>query len=161
MSRADRRAYNKKHGKKLTRQEFDSLLAMARINVGNFNLQDLSVGHDFIHMDNTELVPEGTVCKLNYDSIINRPAQQNDDFKLWIEKNKDKEFHITRDGVTNSLVAFIEDERWAITESGDRQLLPKWLFDVYSDLLFKDKNGEYKLLASIEDELINENSSKE
>ena len=154
MGRAERRAYNKKHGTKLTREEFDSIVAVARIQAGIYDFSDLSVGSDFIHMDNTELVPEGTVCKLNYDAIMKRPkVDKQPEFLQWVEEHKDQELHVTRENAANSLICFVEDKRYTIdSATGDSVRVPPWLFDVYTDILIKDRDGVYKTVTEIEEE---------
>ena len=113
LGRAERRAYNRKHKTKLTREQFDSLIALARINAGNFNFSDLQVSPDFAHADNYELVPEGCPCKLNYDAIMSRPqADKVPEFLQWVKEHKDVELHVTREGAANSLICFKEDERY-------------------------------------------------
>ena len=154
MGRQERRAYNKKHKTNLTRAEFDSLLAMARIKAGNYNFEDLSVSSDFAHMDNYELAPEGCVCKLNYEAIMSRPKiDKNPDFLAWVEDHKDVELHLTRENAVNSLVCFKEDERYAVDDkTGEQIRIPPWLFDTYTDILVKTENGEYKTVLEIEEE---------
>ena len=152
MGRAERRAYNRKHGKHLSREEFDSLIALARIQAGNYNFSDLQVSSDFAHMDNFELVPEGCECKLNYEAIKTRPqADKLPDFLQWVEEHKDMELHVTREGAVNSLICFKEDERY-VTDLETNELVraPQWLFDTYTDILIKDKDGVYKTVLEIE-----------
>lgn len=153
MGRAERRAFNKKHKVKLTREEFDARIAMARIQAGNFNFSDLMVSNDFVHMDNTELAPDGCVCKLNYDAIMSRPqADKMPEFLQWVEEHKDMDLHITREDSVNSLICFEEDERYRKNpETGEKERVPRWCFDTYTDILIKTEDGSYKTILEIED----------
>lgn len=153
MGRAERRAYNKKYKAKLTREQFDLFIALARINAGNFDLSDLQVSSDFMHMDNVELVPEGCPCKLNYDAIMSRPkVDKQPAFLEWVEQHKDVELHVTRENAVNSLICFKEDERYTKDlDTGEEIRIEPWLFDVYTDILIKDEDGSYKTVIEIED----------
>jgi hypothetical protein len=153
LGRAERRAYNRKHKANLTREQYDSLIALARINSGNFDFSDLQVSPDFMHADNTELVPEGCACKLNYDAVMKRPkADKNPDFLQWVEEHKDVELHVTREGATNSLICFKEDIRYKEDpETGEQVRVEPWLFDTYTDILIKDDDGTYKTVLEIEE----------
>lgn len=162
MNRAERRAYNKKHKTSFTREEFEAALLFARLKAGGVDYAELAKSSPYVHMDNIELVPDGTLVKLNYDNIKTRPQDDlTDKFKSWIEENKDKEFHITREGSRDSLVCLQEDESEV-----------KWLFDLYSDILVqhegewvpvfeldKDPVGYEELLpkAETEEEKVEEN----
>ena len=152
MGRAERRAYNKKHKTNLTREQFDAMVAIARIQSGIYDFSDLSVGSDFVHMDNSELVPEGCACKLNYDAIMSRPqADKIPEFLQWVEEHKDVELHVTRESAVNSLICFKEDERYTVdSETGEQTRISPWLFDVYTDILIQNKDGVYKTVAEIE-----------
>ena len=163
MGRAERRAYNRKHKTKLTREQFDSMIALARIKAGNFDFNDLQVSPDFAHADNYELVPEGCPCKLNYDAIMARPqADKIPDFLKWVEKHKDVELHVTREGAANSLICFKEDERYTEhPDTGERVRIEPWLFDTYTDILIKDEDGTYKTVLEIEEKKAKEQSVEE
>ena len=163
MGRAERRAYNRKHGTNLTREQFDSMIAIARIQAGNYNFSDLQVSSDFAHMDNYELVPEGCACKLNYDAIISRPhADKMPAFLQWVEQHKNAILHVTREGAENSLICFKEDERYTTDpETGEQVRMPPWLFDTYTDILIKSADGTYKTVLEIEEENANATSSQD
>lgn len=154
LGRAERRAYNKKHGTKLTREQFDAFIAIARIQAGNYDFSDLQVSSDFAHLDNYELVPEGCACKLNYDAIISRPsADKMPAFLQWVEGHKDVILHVTREGAENSLICFKEDERYTTDpETGQQVRMPPWLFDTYTDILIESADGTYKTVLEIEEE---------
>lgn len=153
MGRAERRAYNRKHKVKLTREEFDARIALARIQAGNFNFSDLKVSNDFAHMDNYELAPDGCICKLNYEAIMSRPqADKMPEFLQWVEEHKDMDLHLTREDSVNSLVCFEEDERYRENpETGEKERIPRWCFDTYTDILVKQEDGTYKTVLEIEE----------
>lgn len=153
MGRRERRFYNKQHKTHYTKEEFDVLIAMSRIKSGNTDFSDLQfLPKHFAHMDNIQLAPEGCVCKLNYDELVQQSGNERaQGFLEWVEEHKDQELHLTRENAENSLVCIKEDERYTKNEeTGELDRIPPWLFDVYTDLLFKDDNGEYKTLAEIE-----------
>ena len=131
------------------------MIALSRIQAGNYHLEDLAVPKDFVHLDNTELVPDGCACKLNYEAIKSRP--QNDkleDFIQWVEEHKDVELHVSRENAVNSLICFEEDVRYTTDEqTGTKVRVDPWLFDVYTDILIKNKDGEYKTVVEVEEEL--------
>lgn len=153
MGRIERRAYNRKHKTNLSREQFDAMIAIARIRASNYDFKDLSLPNNFLHMDNTEIVPDGTICKLNYEAIQSRPKiDKLPDFLRWVEEHKDVELHVTREGAVNSLICFEEDVRYKIDpETGENVRLDPWLFDVYTDILVKDEDGEYKTVSEIEE----------
>lgn len=106
-------------------------MAIRRLQNGVADSKDIELlrNSNFAHLDNVEACPDGTRCKLNVEEIQSRPQDDlTDKFKEWIEANKDKEFTITRENARNSLVSLTEDE----TE-------PRWLFDLYTDLLIYDE----------------------
>ena len=158
MNRKMRRQYNKAHKTNFTRQDFDMMIAINRLKNGNYDLSDLEIPNDFIHMDNIELAPEGTQVKLNFDSLDFRCQHvhsSNALFRQWVEKakqNEDQIYHLTREEGKNSLVCLQEDAEYIFVD-GQEVARPKWLFDVYSDLLFLDeKDGQWKPLGVIEGE---------
>lgn len=141
MNREQRRAYNKQHKTKYTREDFDTALALARITNGQFDFNDVARAHNFVHIDNTELAPDGTVVKINYEDVYKRPQEDlTDEFKEFVEANKDTEFHLTRESAKDSLVCLEEDVRYAEID-GKQVVKPKFLFDLYSDLLIKTEDG--------------------
>lgn len=155
MGRAERRAYNRKHKTKLTREEFDSLIAVARIQAGNYDFSDLQVSNDFAHLDNYELVPDGCACKLNYDAIMSRPqADKNPDFLQFVEEHKNDILHVTRENAVNSLICFEEDNRYVTDpETGEQVRVQPWLFDTYTDILIESSDGTYKTVLEVEEEM--------
>ena len=148
MNRAERRAFNKKHKTSFTREEFDKIMALARLEMGKYSREDLAKVGAFEHYDDEELVPNGTKVKLNYESILKRPrAELSDEFLRWVTKHRYAEFHVTREEGNHSLVCLEEDERYK-TVDGEKVKAPKWLFDLYSDLLIED-NGEWVMPGKV------------
>lgn len=125
-------------------QSLLGMMAMKRVQNGTADSKDIEIlrNSDFAHLDNEMACPNGTKCKLNVEAVQARPQDDlTDKFKNWIEANRDKEFTITREGARNSLVCLAEDE----TE-------PKWLFDLYTDLLiFDEATNSYLPLETIAD----------
>ena len=145
MNRAQRRAYNKKHKTSYTKAEFEAALLFARLSAGgDVDFEKLAASSPYVHMDNEELVPNGSLVKLNYENIYSRPQDDlTDKFKAWVEENKDKEFHLTREGAKDSLVCLQEDDSEV-----------RWLFDLYSDILVKDGDkwvAPYELDTSLKE----------
>lgn len=158
MNREQRRKYNKKYHTHYTKEEFEASIALAYLQNGkSISLKNLQ-GNNYIHMDNEVLAPEGVECILNYSRIKERfdknSAGYQEGFQEWVENNKNNLFHLTRDGAMNSLVCLKEDFR-KVEVDGEVQEAPKWLFDVYSDLLFKDAEGNWKMLFEIDNETNN------
>lgn len=149
MNREQRRKFNKKHKTKFTKSEFDLMLAIERIKQGNLNLSGLDLPYDFAHMDNTELVPEGTLCKLNYAALQERFQKNStgyqEGYKEWVERHHEEEFHVTREGAELSCVCLKEQ-----VEHAEEEGVLKFLWDVYADLLFQDENKEWKPLSQID-----------
>lgn len=151
MNRAQRRKYNKDHKTSYSKAEFDLALAMARIRNGDVSYDDIAKLHGAAHMDNEVIAPEGCEVKLDYDGIMARPQNMlTDEFKAWVEENKEKEFHLTREGAADSLVSLVEDVRYADVD-GEQVMAQRWLFDLYSDLLIKS-GDDWKHAYEIEDE---------
>lgn len=152
MNREQRRQFNRKNKTNFTKSDFDLMEAYKRIKAGNLDIKDLDVPSDFLHIDNEELVPEGTPVKLYYEGIMSRPQKDlTQEFKDWIEEHKDKILHITRQEASNSLVCLAEDVKTVKENFADEDRnighIP-WLFDIYSDFLYEDKEtGEWVVLA--------------
>lgn len=145
MNRAERRAFNKQHKTNYTKQELETAMALARLQSGQGLEESMIknlVENGVAHLDNYELVPDGTEVMLNYEEIQRRPQQDlTDEFKNWVEENKEKVFHLTREGSQNSLVCLEEDMRKAVLD-GEEVDAPRWMFDLYSDIMVK-YNGEW------------------
>ena len=148
MNREQRRAFNKQHKTSFTREEFDKIMALARLEMGQYTREDLAKVGAFEHYDDEELVPNGTKVKLNYENIMKRNVQElSTDFVKWVEDHKDDEFHVAREENSHALVCLEEDERYSEVD-GEKVLAPKWLFDLYSDLLIED-NGEWVMPGKV------------
>jgi hypothetical protein len=83
------------------------------------------------------LAPDGREVMLRYDAIKSRPDKLMDNYVEFVDKHKDDILHISRkntDGKPDSLVT-VEEDPDSI-----------WLFDIYSDLLFKNEDGEWDIL---------------
>ena len=139
MNREQRRRFNKKNKTNYTKEQFETYIAMERLKRGIFDLSDLQLPKDFVHMDNKELAPDGTEVKLHFDSLNERCKtvdSSNEYFRNWIAKAKeepDKIYHITREGAHSSLVCLVEDENY-VELDGKQVKAPKLLFDLMSDL---------------------------
>ena len=149
MNRAQRRAYNKKNHTKFTREEFEAMFTLQKLQSGKFTAEDYRKVNNLIHMDNEQIAPDGCIVKLDYEAIMSRPqADLTDEFKQWIEENKDKEFHLTREGTTSSLVSFEEDIKETELD-GEVVRKPRWMFDLFTDLYVK-VGDEFKKPFDIE-----------
>lgn len=140
MNRAQRRKFNKEHKTSYTKEELEVALALARLQSnGGIDVETLQtlVNHGVAHLDNEKLVPDGTIVKLNSEAILSRKLEDyTPEYIEWIKENKDKEFHLMREENAQSLVCLEEDNR--IKEiDGQMVSCPKWMFDLYSDLLIK------------------------
>lgn len=139
MNREQRRRYNKAHKTNYTKQEFDMMIAVDRIKRGIAEFDDLDLPRNFMHMDNTELCPDGTEVKLNFDSLEARCKTvdaSNKLFRDWVEeakKDPDRIYHLTREGARNSLVCLEEDDR-EVELDGKMVKAPRWLFDLMADI---------------------------
>lgn len=148
MNRRQRREFNRQNKTQYTKSDFITLELLMKIRAGNLSvkeLDDIKLFNDDIHIDNTDLVPDGTVVKLNYEYIKSRPQKDlTQKFIQWVEENKDTVFHVKRDKETNPNTALV-----GLEENGF------WLFDTYADLLYQ-KDGEWVYLTDIEDKMLAE-----
>ena len=159
MNRKQRRLFNKTNKTNFTKAEFEAMLNLERIKSGNFGFEKIELPKDreYKHYDNEELAPEGIEVKLNFDSLEfrrNHVDATNKAFCDWIgeaKKEPDKIYHLTREGARSSLVCLKEDQR-TIEIDGKRVDAPKWLFDLYADLLFEYK-GKWVSLGEVDDNL--------
>lgn len=155
MNREQRRRYNKEHKTNWTKQDFETYLALERLKSGNYDLSDLDLPQNFIHVDNIELAPDGTEVKLNFDSLESRckmADETNEYFRNWVAKAKeepDKVYHISREGTHSSLVCLEEDENY-VTLDGRTVRAPQLFFDLYADLLIQ-YNGKWVPVGLIDD----------
>lgn len=158
MNREQRRRYNKAHKTNYTKQEFDTMIAVDRIKRGIAEFDDLDLPRNFMHMDNTELCPDGTEVKLNFDSLEARCKTvdaSNKLFRDWVEeakKDPDRIYHLTREGARNSLVCLEEDDR-EVELDGKMVKAPRWLFDLMSDIKILH-NGDWKPVGLVDRESV-------
>lgn len=157
MNREQRRRYNKKNKTHWTKEQFETFLALERLKRGNYDLSNMDLkDHEFIHVDNTELAPDGTEVKLNFDSLdyrCNHVDKTNEYFRNWVveaKKDPDKIYHITREGAKQSLVCLEEDDH-EVELDGKMVKAPRLFFDTYADLLF-EYEGNWVPLGSVDDE---------
>lgn len=141
MNRAQRRKFNKQNKTNWTKEEFEVAIAVARLKSG-LGIDDdqvkALVSKGLAHVDNEELVPNGTEVMLNYDAIMERPkAYLTEKFVKWVEENKDKVFHLFREDNAEKLVCLEEDKRTTEID-GVPVNEPRWLFDLYNDLLIQE-----------------------
>ncbi len=152
-NRDKRKAYNKAHKTHYTLQDFALMYAIDGIQKG----QDISwlkpyLPMDLIaHKDNWDLFPDGTKAKLNYEGIMSRPPKYlSDEFKAWVEENKEEEFTLFRDPEDknrNGLLAlhYVDAEK-------DTDFSKTLLFDLYSDLfVYSELENTYVNPQKIED----------
>lgn len=159
MNREQRRRLNKKNHVNWTKEEWMGYFAWQSLKSGGGLSSLADMPSSIVHIDNTELVPDGKVVKLNYADIKERfdknASDYSEEFKVWIEANKNKKFHVTREGAKNSLVCLIEDDR-EVEIDGKKVKADKWLFDCVNDLLIQ-KKGEWVTPYSIMEENEKEN----
>ena len=143
LNREQRRRFNKQNGTHFTRVEFAAMEAAYKMKKGALSYDDAreinkQFGEDVIVLDNEELVPEGFPVMLNADRILER-KDGTPEFKKWVKENRDKVFHVTREGRTGSLVCLYEDKQ-VVEEHPDGTVTgkPQWMFDIYNDLLYRD-----------------------
>lgn len=139
MNRADRRRFNKKNHTNYTREQMDAIEMYAKLRSGNIDIKHISDFKDnkFIKFDGKALAPDGTEVMLRYDAIKSRPNKLADEYVEFIEKHKEEILHISRkntEGKPDTLVTVEEDPESI------------WLFDIYSDLLFKNEDGNWDIL---------------
>lgn len=126
------------------------MLLYRQIQAGNLDVKDLfdtTAYNRLVHVDNRELVPDGTPVKLFYEHISTRPQEDlTQKYKDWIEENKEKVFYVTREGASSSMVCLSKNT----LKNSKEETIP-WLFDIYSDLLYLDEAvDEWVHLAELE-----------
>jgi len=153
LNRAQRRQANRRFRTHYKRQDFDLFVAVERLKHGITDLSDLDIPAEMMHLDNQDLAPDGTKVMLNADAILSRNGKWNPRFLDWVRFYRNKVFTITREDTERSLVALTEDdplhdESFLGEDEKPRQ---RWLFDLYTDLLVRDDDFEFKPLAQIEE----------
>lgn len=152
-SRKQRRDYNKKHKTSFSLQDFALMYAVSGVQEG----KDISwlkpyLPTDLIpHKDNWDLFPDGTVVKLNYKGIHSRaPEYLTDEFKDWVEENKEEKFFVYRDPEEKDRRGLVSLRY--VAESKNTDFSKALLFDLYSDLLvWSDLEKNYILPQKRED----------
>lgn len=168
MNREQRRKLNKKYGVKYSANDWALIELYQKMRAGDLDvksLKDLSPElRDAVHIDNEELVPNGTAVKLNVADILTRPTRGvTQQFRDWVQAHSEDVFHVTREQAQSSLVCLEEDVRWVKenlqdTDKGDDLGHVPWLFDIYSDLLYLDTaTNEWVQLAILENKQENKN----
>lgn len=145
MNRQQRRNYNKKHKTHYTKEQFQLAEAITMLKTGKISEEDLKLLYNNgAIIDNEDLAPEGALVKLNYERIKEQHEERGLPLFLeWVEENKDKEFHLTREEGKRSLVCLKEDCDSLSQIKGEHR--QPWLFNIYTDLLFFDEDTkEYK-----------------
>lgn len=89
----------------------------------NFQIVDMSINQ----------IPEGTKVKINYDRIMKKKEELNDNYIAWITEHKDEVFTCEKDETLSDT-----DKRVQLAEDTNEV---KWLFHV-SDLILLDEKGE-------------------
>jgi len=137
MNRADRRKFNKQHKTNYTKEQMDVLEFFAKMRAGEIDAKSFSELNDmpFIRLDHELIAPDGTEVKLRADDILSRPDIKNDKYIEFVKNNTDKILHITRENGAKENLVTIEEDQEKI-----------WLFDIYSDLLFKKEDGSWDIL---------------
>ena len=142
MNREFVRNFNRINKSNYSKQDIQTMIALTNIMQGKLS-KDMELGFPSLkHYDNPELFPNGMLVKLNYEKIKQR--NQNDlteDYKKFVEENKDNEFHLIREDEDTGLVSLEEDKRKAVLD-GRKVDCPRFLFDMLSDLLVKDENND-------------------
>ena len=162
MNREQRRKMNRKYKVNYSAEEWAMVELYSRVRAGDLDiksLQDLSPElRENVHIDNEELVPEGTPVRLNAADILTRPRKGvTEKYLKWVEDHSDTTFHVTREQANSSLVCLKEDveECQALSPSlneVDKLDHVPWLFDIYSDLLY-EVNGEWQNLSFLEEKI--------
>ena len=137
MNRADRRKFNKQHKTNYTKEQMDGLEFIAKMHAGEIDVKTFSElsKMPFIRLDHELIAPDGTEVKLRADEILSRPDIKNDKYIEFVKNNIDKILHITRENGAKENLVTIEEDQEKI-----------WLFDIYSDLLFKKEDGSWDIL---------------
>lgn len=146
MNRQQRRAFNKRNNTNYSKEEFALIDLLMKLKTGkSLTEEELALlPKEYVTIDNETRAPEGSLVKLNYDRIKeNRGTKGNPMYLDWIELNKDREFHLTREQGENSLVCLKEDleDLREKANKGEETRQP-WLFDIFSDLLFFNEESQ-------------------
>lgn len=159
MNREQRRRFNKQNKTNFSREDFVRMEMYQALRAGDLDVSGFTPDElpDGISIDNEELVPEGKEVKLAYDHIMSRPKKGlTKEFLDWVEANKDRVMHVTREEASNSLVCLKEDVKWIKDHFTDEDTnighIP-WLFDIWSDLLYETEDHRWVHLGEYEQSL--------
>lgn len=161
MNREQRRKLNKKHHVNYSKEDWAMIELYSKVRAGDLDVQDLTELdpelREGIHIDNEELVPEGTEVKLNAKDILSRSSKGvTEQYRNWIKAHENDIFHVTREQAQSSLVCLKEDIGWVKenlqdADKGEIGHVP-WLFDIYSDLLYLNKEtNKWVMLHTLEE----------
>lgn len=137
---------SKSSNQKVTKADVENYILLQRLKSGNVTDAEIKemAGDNVNHYDNVDVFPDGTEVKLNYDAIMSRKADLTEKFIEWIEENKDKSFHLLREDSKAGLVSLLEDQRFYEDEkTKEVRQEPRWFFDLFSDLLVSNGDGEF------------------
>lgn len=137
---------SKSSHQKVTKADVENYILLQRLKSGNVTDAEIKemAGDNVNHYDNVDVFPDGTEVKLNYDAIMSRKADLTEKFIGWIEENKDNSFHLLREDSNAGLVSLLEDQRFYEDEkTKEVRQEPRWFFDLFSDLLVSNGNGEF------------------
>ncbi len=151
MNREQRRRYNKQNKTNFSKAEFDAFALYQQMQKGQVSFNNMDMNNPLITFDSEELAPEGIEVKLDTERILSRKEYETTDiFKNWVIEHKEDIFHLTRETANNSLVALKEDvEEWKNNPNEEKR--QPWLFTIFADLLFLDKEENWVPLAKITD----------
>lgn len=153
VNRSQMRAFNHKNHGRFNREQIEQIMMMYRLKTGQIDEQDIRTmaKNRVAHLDNDEKFPNGTEVKMNVKEITSRPKTDfADDYWKFVNENADTVFHLDREENDANLVCLAEDERY--NAEGER--IPRWFFDMYTDLLVKNADGEFVDPFSIDDEVL-------
>lgn len=140
-----RQDLNRKAKRPLTKDEFEQFLMVQRLRHGDVRDEDIRkmAAGGVAHYDNSDKFPNGIEVKLNYAEISQRNREDfREEYWQWVEEHKDDVFHLDREESASSLVCLAEDERYHEVD-GEKVRIPRWLFDLFADLLVKNDEGEF------------------
>lgn len=135
MNREERRRFNKKNKTNYTKEQLDAIEFYAKLRSGNIDTKHLSDLKDlpFVHIDPEVAAPNGAEVMIRED-LFKRKDIKNPRYIEFVNGNIGKICHISRENADGSLVTLEEDPEKI------------WLFDIFSDLLFKNEDGKWDVL---------------
>ena len=152
MNRQQRREFNRRNKTNYTKRDFDlaelyEMLKSGRMDSSTLMKYKELLGED-VAFDSEFLVPNGMPVKINTPHIMSRPRKDlSEEYLDWVSWHGDEVFHVQREDGKRSLVALRED----VEEKRESNSGFPWLFDIYSDLLYYDKEEKkWKMLKDFE-----------